>query len=278
MSKKTDQAFGEWSRWTSWTKCDCTKSSPVKLRTRHCRMATKFIKPNCPGFDMEKQACECEPNKKMNFNLSYNKNISDLTEWSDWSECSVNCGNGVRMRSRQCNIQRDVFCRSTTELIREQTACSGDCSMLNFWSEWSDWSKCSKACGTGFMIRKRTCTSTKCTGDAYETKICSGLKCSATILAFKASTSGVKIVKKAKVFEWSDWSKWSECNTKYQCGKGVRTRKRSCFSEGKTANSFECTGAAFEMAECHLRECEPGNEFLPYLGNALKPLLSIDMV
>ena len=222
-------------------------------------MPSQLAKLNCAGSSSEKQVCECARSSEPMLDRTRLEKPTEMNSWSEWSECSVKCGNGVRTRSRRCSIRQDVFCRSSSELIREQTTCSGNCSLLSFWSEWTAWSKCSSSCGDGFMIRKRICNTRACTGNAYETKSCTAV-CSSKAQAIKAALVEVG-VEERKVYELTDWSKWSGCLTKHGCGKGVRTRKRSCTLDGKLANGFECDGATFEMAECHLGDCESGSYF-----------------
>ncbi|XP_021366354.1 SCO-spondin-like isoform X3 [Mizuhopecten yessoensis] len=82
--------------------------------------------------------------------------------YSDWSQCSLECGGGVQYRHciqncpqshmaeepRSCNVQA---CPTTIV----QTAVNGG------WGVWSSWSSCSVTCGNGHRTRHRTCDSPK---------------------------------------------------------------------------------------------------------------------
>lgn len=54
---------------------------------------------------------------------------------------------------------------------------------------------------------------------------------------------------------WSDWSPWEECTR--SCGRGNRTRTRTCNNPSAQHGGRPCEGAAVEMIMCNVRPC-PG--------------------
>lgn len=54
---------------------------------------------------------------------------------------------------------------------------------------------------------------------------------------------------------WSDWSPWEECTR--SCGRGNRTRTRTCSNPSAQHGGRPCEGAAVEMIMCNVRPC-PG--------------------
>ena len=122
-----------WTDWSLWSNCITRErcSEGVKVRRRFCLLNQKLIhNSNCDGIDTETKECRdiCEQE-------------SLKSAWSDWSQCSSKCGNGLRTRTRSC-----YGFKCDSEIIYDQKSCflKQDCpsgcnySILN----WN----CSKLC------------------------------------------------------------------------------------------------------------------------------------
>jgi hypothetical protein len=84
----------------------------------------------------------------------------DLPVWqtSDWSECSAECGPGVRTREVTCmkGGARSKLCsrkhRPAAERACMAKPCKRDCVLSSF----SKWSECSVSCGGGYQQKERS--------------------------------------------------------------------------------------------------------------------------
>lgn len=76
-------------------------------------------------------------------------------EWGGWSQCSAECGGGVRERTRDILTPASHGgepCPATDD----ETSCHmGSCDSNCELAKWSSWSGCSKACGGGVLRRER---------------------------------------------------------------------------------------------------------------------------
>uniref|UniRef100_A0AAY5ENC6 Netrin receptor UNC5 n=1 Tax=Electrophorus electricus TaxID=8005 RepID=A0AAY5ENC6_ELEEL len=104
------------------------------------------------------------------------------SSWTDWSECSVQCGRGLQRRSRTCTnpapLNGGAFCEGVSV---QKSACSSPCPVDGGWATWSAWSVCSAECE---MQRSRDCTEPEpkhggrlCDGVAVATGNCTGDLC-----------------------------------------------------------------------------------------------------
>lgn len=75
-------------------------------------------------------------------------------KWTEYGECSADCGGGVQTRYRQCEygVSGQIGCSGST---METISCNeNECKS---WIKWGEWGSCSFTCGGGMRIRQRVC-------------------------------------------------------------------------------------------------------------------------
>lgn len=147
----------------------------------------------------------CDPAVKAGDRCQF-KIYYEVTEWSEWTSCSVSCDEGLRKRRRNFfrryfddmqnkNItelinKNDWICRNkdgtTIETKQVEKCMLRDCSL---YTEWSEWSSCSRVC-SGFRNRNRSClieeNSKHCTNEyLHECEPCGLVDCSNSIISKK---------------------------------------------------------------------------------------------
>ncbi|KAL2085025.1 hypothetical protein ACEWY4_020543 [Coilia grayii] len=198
--------------------------------------------------------------------------VGGWSGWSQWGECSSECGGGVQTRSRSClsPAEEAFFCDGVLEEGRPCNAqpCTGKGrassrsqslrSMDNrkrdesdktragqspqtaesaSGEEWSAWSVCSSTCGEGWQSRTRFCVSssysTQCSGPLREQRPCNN--------SAVCPVNGV----------WDEWSPWSLCSS--TCGRGERERTRTC--KPPQFGGEPCTGPEKQKKFCNIAVC-----------------------
>uniref|UniRef100_A0A8C1YYS8 Adhesion G protein-coupled receptor B3 n=1 Tax=Cyprinus carpio TaxID=7962 RepID=A0A8C1YYS8_CYPCA len=171
-------------------------------------------------------------------------------EWSQWSSCSVTCGQGSQVRTRTCVSPYGSHCSGP---LRESRVCNNTapCPVHGVWEEWSPWSLCSFTCGRGHRTRTRMCTPPQhggraCEGPETQSKLCNIALC---------PVDG----------QWQEWSAWSDCSV--TCANGTQQRKRQCSAAAHGGS--ECRGHWAESRECSNPECTANgqwNAWAPWSG------------
>uniref|UniRef100_A0A3P9I8F9 Adhesion G protein-coupled receptor B2 n=1 Tax=Oryzias latipes TaxID=8090 RepID=A0A3P9I8F9_ORYLA len=155
-------------------------------------------------------------------------------EWSQWSVCSLTCGQGWQVRTRSCvSSPYGTLCSGA---LRETRMCNNTVSLHGQWEEWSSWSLCSVTCGRGSRMRTRKCTDgggvITCERPEIQTKLCNIAVC---------PVEG----------QWSEWGPWSRCSV--TCNPGVQQRQRRC--SASVHGWAECKGPHQESRECANPSC-----------------------
>uniref|UniRef100_A0A3Q3KF25 Adhesion G protein-coupled receptor B2 n=1 Tax=Monopterus albus TaxID=43700 RepID=A0A3Q3KF25_MONAL len=153
-------------------------------------------------------------------------------EWSQWSVCSLTCGQGWQVRTRSCvSSPYGTLCSGPSPCCMCVCAL---CPLEGQWSEWGPWSRCSVTCNTGTQQRQRRCIApvhgwAECKGPHQETKECTNPSCS----------------------NWGSWNHWSLCSK--TCDSGWQRRFRIC--EGTSVQGYPCDGSGEEVRSCNEKKC-----------------------
>ncbi|XP_057657573.1 spondin-1 [Diorhabda carinulata] len=229
-------------------------------RERMYRITTTYPEdPRAPFYDPSKK--EIPPLARLYLNreklipkncednfLSAQLDISDntedtvrpecaVTEYTNWTKCSVTCGKGLRMRNREyifpekaklsgCNrqlVSKEMCVAAVAECESEaqpdsQEIDSLDNSGICATTEWSAWSNCSEICGSGYKMRTRKFLNKngrkKCPHvKSMEKEECINRECRQDEIEVKDSYCPT-----------TQWMDWSPCSA--SCGKGIKMRTR----------------------------------------------------
>ncbi|XP_030645395.1 adhesion G protein-coupled receptor B2 [Chanos chanos] len=171
-------------------------------------------------------------------------------EWSQWSVCSLTCGQGWQVRTRSCvSSPYGTLCSGPlreTRLCNNTATCPGEPqhqAVHGLWEEWSPWSLCSVTCGRGSRTRTRSCMAPQhggkgCGGPEVQTKLCNIAVC---------PVEG----------QWLDWAPWGRCSV--SCGIGTQQRQRRC--SVSVHGWAECKGPHAETRECTNPACGGGGNW-----------------
>lgn len=134
-----------------------------------------------------------------------------VSEWSDWSSCSILCGKGMRTRTRGFKNEKAQYGACSQINLIEKEVCLAECvgNSTCYTRDWSEWARCSVDCGQGRRKRSRPIIGPKTSAchsiDLVEEEPCVGL------LGTECSSSD------KPGCELTGWSQWSECS--HPCGK-----------------------------------------------------------
>ncbi|CAI5690277.1 unnamed protein product [Oreochromis niloticus] len=171
-------------------------------------------------------------------------------EWSQWSVCSLTCGQGWQVRTRSCvSSPYGTLCSGAlreTRMCNNTASCPGEPgitgSVHGLWEEWSSWSLCSVTCGRGSRTRTRKCMdgsgAVACGRPEVQTKLCNIAVC---------PVEG----------QWSEWGPWSKCSV--TCNTGTEQRQRRC--SPSVHGWAECKGPHQESRECTNPSCSGGGNW-----------------
>uniref|UniRef100_A0A8C9TNF9 Adhesion G protein-coupled receptor B3 n=1 Tax=Scleropages formosus TaxID=113540 RepID=A0A8C9TNF9_SCLFO len=185
---------------------------------------------------------------------------SGAEEWSQWSSCSVTCGQGSQVRTRTCVSPYGTHCSGPlreSRVCNNTALCPGSVSSrclnvtsLSFtynkarltqtqptesntsplsavhgvWEEWSPWSLCSFTCGRGQRTRTRTCDPPQHGGRACDGPEIQTKLCNIALCPVDG--------------QWQEWSPWSDCSV--TCANGTQQRTRQCSAAAHGGS--ECRG------------------------------------
>ncbi|XP_031988323.1 adhesion G protein-coupled receptor B2 isoform X5 [Corvus moneduloides] len=163
-------------------------------------------------------------------------------EWSQWSVCSLTCGQGSQVRTRSCvSSPYGTLCSG---LLRETRTCNNTatCPVEGQWLEWGAWSRCSVTCANGTQQRTRKCSVSahgwaECRGAHADARECSNPTCPTDS-------------------KWGPWNHWSLCSK--TCDTGWQRRFRMC--EGTGMQGYPCEGTGEEVKTCNEKKCPAYHE------------------
>lgn len=130
------------------------------MRTRSCDGRPS----DCLGASTSQRACNLDACK------------ASWSCWTEWTPCSVSCGQGTRSRSRICSwdgVADAVDGCSGPSEMREY--CNNpSCEPLEGWDSWSSWSLCDT---DSIQYRRRRCLTNNpgpglCQGRSQEERVC----------------------------------------------------------------------------------------------------------
>eukprot|EP00929_Paragymnodinium_shiwhaense_P064340 TRINITY_DN3221_c0_g1_i3.p1 TRINITY_DN3221_c0_g1~~TRINITY_DN3221_c0_g1_i3.p1 ORF type:complete len:1556 (+),score=355.20 TRINITY_DN3221_c0_g1_i3:87-4754(+) len=222
--------------WNEWGKCSATCNAGQQGRSRVVIKPATGLGNGCAAQLSQMRPCD---------GLTSCIHIKDCV-WGDWtppSTCSLTCGGGQTVRTRQIVQTPSVGGKPCVAEDRESIApcntqaCEKIVSGDGRWGDWTKWSPCSATCKSGTRFRTRKIAEpakgdgTPAYGEDNQLEFC--------------NTDVVCQVPVDCVFAaWNDWSACSASCT------GVKRRSRGIKQFGRGAGAY-CIGPVQETWPCN---------------------------
>jgi len=190
------------SDWGKWSTCDINH---MQFRDKNIKQMAANGGSPCQGQTNEGRSCGFEPVD------------CKMSAWTRWGECDRSCGVGQSRRQRQISVFNKNGGRECPASLMETKGCQvKPCPIINTEvSDWNNWEVCSKTCGPGLQLRKRTILRTRSAGGrGYEGVIGEARGCHDTAACPKSDCV------------WGQWGQWSACTCLPGHGGGSRFRSR----------------------------------------------------
>lgn len=154
--------------WTPWFLINSSKEEYVEHRYKYsCRAPVQdSTQLKITLYKEEERICKD--------GLCSSSNIEDNSKWSSWttwSECTASCGDGIQMRTRNCEGRGECQGMSVQTRKCNLQQCKAQ------WGCWTDWSSCNVSCGLGMRKRYRSCLGEGCDGESIQEEPCEGPPC-----------------------------------------------------------------------------------------------------
>eukprot|EP00092_Neocalanus_flemingeri_P004401 GFUD01004734.1.p1 GENE.GFUD01004734.1~~GFUD01004734.1.p1 ORF type:complete len:1003 (-),score=126.99 GFUD01004734.1:84-3092(-) len=206
---------GSWSTWGLWGQCSLSCMDEggklgIKTRSRSCILPQNGGKECVASEAKEQMDCAGEGTS-----FTFCPIDAKWTQWSEFGQCSVTCGEGTCTRLRTCTEQRfgGEQCEHLDGVGKEVSPCTtshGPCPIDCTVSEWSEWGECHPNCGTGITKRNRRVNQTRSLGG----KDCEPLE--------EINACFTKVCPPCESY-LNPWTEWTFCSQ----GEQTKTRKKS---------------------------------------------------
>ena len=134
----------EVSDWSPFSNCSKECGGGTQKRTRSIITQPKFDGKECPPL-VDEVKCNVEPCPKS----------CEVSDWSDFTNCSKPCGGGTQTRFRNIVTKPQSGGEACPPLIETIPCNTHKCGKNCIVSNWGEWSKCTRECGGGVRERKR---------------------------------------------------------------------------------------------------------------------------
>ena len=170
--RPVDGVVGPWSNYTPCSEETC--GGGVSYRTRLVQQDARYGGATLPPL-VESKPCRTDPCPV----------DCEVTPWSEWTECSAECGNGEQHRSRKIVVESQGSGKPCPSSLVDTEGCYAPTCPINCeMTDWSPWSPCDRLCGnTGVSKRSRMVripsgtTATPCPTTILDSKTCNRKPC-----------------------------------------------------------------------------------------------------
>lgn len=237
---------GGWTEWSAWSACSQSCGIAIKTRRRTCGNPKPAHGGRvCVGPDRTEMYCPNLPPCPL---PKQNPIDGAWGPWGQWSECTVPCGKGFRLRRRKCDDPIPQYggldcsgCNIEYDICNAQ-ACP-EAKKMAPWTPWLAQMNTSTIDGAHMEKRFRyqcrspvaDTNSLKISLAKEETRVCH-----ADGSCQRSGDSGEDNGR-------SEWGAWTECTA--ECGTGQQTRTRTC----ETGN---CLGTSKMARACNTHPCQ----------------------